>query len=417
MSTPVSIGLIGADGFGIIHRQALASHQREGLIRLTAVADPNLDRMPSLKSELLSSGTRLYHDYREMLDREKSLTAVTIATPIPLHYEMTSACLQHGLYVYLEKPPAPTMQQLENLIALDKRQRVYVGFQQIGSAWIQQIKTWITHGMLGDIQSLRACACWPRRDSYYNRASWAGKMVSRNQPVFDGPATNALAHLIHNIMYLAAPRPESFDVPARVQGELYRARPIDSYDTSCLRGEFPSGITFSAALTHATREEMFFHLRVQGTKGWAHLSQDGQRLESSLGNHDYPGETVDLIYDSYRHFVDYMEGQKQAIVTRLVDTRGYVQATNAALFSSDGIHDIAPEWKQLYQIQNDQGYDIPGFHGLATESFQSGLLFSELSCPWATLSHPVSTDSIKGLQHELLTPKIPSAQSALTYSA
>ena len=167
----------------------------------------------------------------------------------------------------LEKPPVPLIQQLDALIEADTNNRVAVGFQMIASESVQRAKQLIVEGKLGDIQDIRAAACWSRTDSYYNRASWSGKMTLRSEPVFDGPATNALAHLIHNIMFLASPQRDGFDEPIEVQGELYRARPtIQSYDTACLRGRFESGTVFVAAFTHATEQQFPFVLEVHGSK-------------------------------------------------------------------------------------------------------------------------------------------------------
>jgi predicted dehydrogenase len=51
-----------------------------------------------------------YVDYKEMLDKEKDLDAVIIATPDFWHAEQTVACLKAGLHVYCEKEMSNTLE-------------------------------------------------------------------------------------------------------------------------------------------------------------------------------------------------------------------------------------------------------------------------------------------------------------------
>ena len=54
-------------------------------------------------------GGNAYEDYREMLDKEKGLHAVIVATPDCWHAEHTVACLKAGLHVYCEKEMSNTL--------------------------------------------------------------------------------------------------------------------------------------------------------------------------------------------------------------------------------------------------------------------------------------------------------------------
>jgi len=51
-----------------------------------------------------------YTDYREMLDKEKDLDAVIVATPDFWHSPHTVACLEAGLHVYCETPMSNTIE-------------------------------------------------------------------------------------------------------------------------------------------------------------------------------------------------------------------------------------------------------------------------------------------------------------------
>jgi predicted dehydrogenase len=379
----IRFGLIGAGGIGAFHRRAIESLESAGTARLIAIADPTEARLAPENAALESRGVRWHLDYRDML-REAELDAVVIATPIPFHREMAAACIERGLFVHLEKPPVPLVGQLEELIAIDSGLKVSVGFQWICARCTQEVKRLIVKGSLGAIREIRVAGGWPRLDTYYRRASWAGRMRLGSSPVFDGPATNALSHLIHTIMYFAGDASDEFAVPVEVTGELYRARPIESYDTACLRGAFASGIQFTCVVTHAVEEPLPFAIDVRGTEGWARLRDDGASLETSVGislrNLD---NSPRLIGANYENFTDVITGRAARFSTELADTRGYVAATNAMLLSSGGIHDIDGRWIRRYERNDDGGFDVADLRAAVEESLRTGKLFSEQGLPWA----------------------------------
>jgi predicted dehydrogenase len=62
-----------------------------------------------------------YIDYRQMLDEEKDLDAVIIATPDFCHAEQTVACLKAGLNVYCEAPMSNTLEGARQMIRAVKQ--------------------------------------------------------------------------------------------------------------------------------------------------------------------------------------------------------------------------------------------------------------------------------------------------------
>ena len=395
---PLRLALIGAGGIGSVHLNTLLAMEAKGQIRLMAVTDPAVERLAERKTKLEASGVRWYSDYRVMLDRESDLEAVIIATPIPVHFEMVSACIEQGLFINLEKPPVPLIEQLDKLDKLDRANRVAVCFQHICTEPVQQLKQWIGEGKLGELRTIRVTGSWPRSDKYYNRTSWAGKMVMGEEPVYDGPATNALAHVIHTVMYLAGDGPEAFASPARIQAELYRIRPIESYDLICMRGWFGSGLTFEVSLTHAGQQNVPFRIEVRGTRDCARISQDGNLLESSAG---VPPNVANLTPEPDRFaplhgdFVEFAQGIRSRPRTRLADTRGFLLATNGALLSSKGIHDVDETFIRCHGEGDSTGYEVKGLPELMERGFREGLLFSEMDAPWARSTSSVSVDDIR----------------------
>jgi predicted dehydrogenase len=336
-----------------------------------------------------------------MLDGTGDLDGVIIASPIHLHREMTETCLRENLYVLLEKPPVPLIGDLESLIGQDIGKRVSVGFQMIACPNVHEMKNRILAGAIGDVESIRIMACWPRDDTYYNRAGWAGRMTCEGQPVFDGPATNALAHLIHLAMFLASPDQAGFGVPEIVQGELYRARPIESYDVACLRCRFSSGIELTAALAHATDQLIPAEVEVIGSHGRVRLSsiQDGLNMALVLQGADgniskVPASKSSLFSLLHRDFLAVVNRCKPRGYTCLSDTRGFVLTTNGMLLSSNEIRQIPATHVQVRESGYGRVFAVDGLSDLVRMSFRTGLLFSELKAPWASLSHPVAAGDI-----------------------
>ncbi len=400
MRKPLRFGLIGVGGIGGAHLSALAELETRRGVSLVAVADPALPQLSSHKEKLEARGVHWHVDYRDMLNNGHDLDAVVIATPIPLHLEMTRESLRHGLAVYLEKPPVPLVQQLEALIAEDPQAQVAVGFQMITAPPVQALKKMVASGALGDLREFRVSACWPRMNRYYERARWAGKMALGGEPVFDGPVTNALSHLIHNVMYLASGSSEDFDVPVEIQAELYRVRPIESYDVACLRGRFESGVVFTAALAHATQEMRRYRLEVRGSRGWARISDDGARFESSVGSSEFDPGIASAMVSSYTDFIDFLEGRRERPATRLADVRGFLRTTNGALISSGQIHDVRSSFRRVYGEDDTAGYDVPGLPEVMDQMYAQNHLFSETSLPWAVPTAPVNVRGLTEIDFE-----------------
>ena len=73
-----------------------------------------------------------YVDYQEMLDKEKDLDAVIIATPDFWHAEHTIACLRAGLHVYCEKEMSNTLENARRMVqaAMDTGKLLQIGHQR-----------------------------------------------------------------------------------------------------------------------------------------------------------------------------------------------------------------------------------------------------------------------------------------------
>lgn len=342
------------------------------------MADPADKHLADIKRALESRGVRWYLDYVSLLERETKLDAVAVAAPIHLHMEITVAAIAHDLFVYLEKPPVPLIQQLDALRALDVHKKIAVGFQLVNSQPVQQLKRWVMQGALGKTQNLCVYGSSPRTAEYYARAPWAGKMIFDGKPVFDGPATNALSHWLHNIMYLAGGEMDEFGLPVDIEAELYRVRPIESYDLICIRGHTESDAGFQYVVTHAAEKVVPCKLEVVGSKGRAWITENGAVVGNDLGLSTSACICADPFLESWRQFVQFARGEESRVTTHLEDTRGYVLATNAALASSEGIHGAVEGSSHEMRITHE--LDLAE---LVERSVRDGKLFSQMGPEWS----------------------------------
>lgn len=407
---PVRIGLVGVGGFGANHLRSLQRLGEERLFELVAIADPALDHHAETVASLRQAGVSCHTDYLEMLSQGPDLEAVIICTPIPLHKEMAITALQRGLYVYLEKPPVILTSDLHDLIRLDTHGRTAVGFIGVSPAAVRQTKSRIAEGAIGKLESIRIAASWPRPSWYYQRSGWAGKLAVGSEPTFDGPATNALSHYVHLASYLAAENADGHENIRWLESELYRARPIESYDTCSLRGEFGNGVSFTLALTHACRTRTDVKVRLVGSNHTRNLAVGRSSVSSELS------EAVDdnhtLLDSNLRNFASGIR-RGTRFLTTLEDCIPFLEIVAGMWISSGGIHSIDPAYVTTWNEEPNTVFHISEID-CALERSLDGLTFADQNYPWTIQSTRVSHEqcSAFNLQTALLPSSIPARLAA-----
>lgn len=400
---PLVTALIGVGGYGSMHLRHLRCLESEGRLHFVAVADPFLDTaaLAGVRSELVASGVRCYPDYLTLFSGQPHLDLVIIVAPIPAHEEMVAAALRSGARIYLEKPPVPTIQQWARLVELDRNERVTVGFQLLAMDHLRTLRQWITAGHLGRIRAISFGGLWPRGSSYYRRAEWAGRLQLHGEPVFDGPATNALSHIVNNVMFLVGAEGANVcAIPTKVGGELYRVRDdIESYDLACIHGEFTSGITFAGVVGHCAEKEFPYEIRVLGERGSAWLREDGARLESDLGlpaNHDpLAGERAAVAF--YDETCLWASGLRDRSVCSLRDTEAFLRTVNTSLVSSGGIHPVPASVIERCGDEHNYVAVIPGLVTAVRQVLDEACPLADCGLTWARPGQLVETASVNDL--------------------
>lgn len=252
MPEPVGIVLAGLGGYGGMYLEALLDHGHEHCFRLVAAVDPSPGHCTRL-DDLTARGVPI-HPSLQAFYRATSAELAILSSPIHSHCGQTCLALSHGSHVLCEKPAAATIQQVTRMLRARDRagRQVAIGYQWSFSTPIQTLKGDILTGRLGQPRRLKSLCLWPRDESYYGRNDWAGRLRDRRGAwVLDSPANNAMAHDLHNMLYLLGPSAEHSAQPIDVVAELYRANAIENFDTAALRVHTDNGAEILFYGSHA----------------------------------------------------------------------------------------------------------------------------------------------------------------------
>ncbi len=108
-----------------------------------------------------------YADFREMLDRQKNIDAVVVATPDHLHAVITKAAMDAGKHVYVEKPLTYSVHEARVLRAAalaNPKIVTQMGNQGHSSEGARLVNEWIQAGMIGPVHEVHA---WTNRPVVY----------------------------------------------------------------------------------------------------------------------------------------------------------------------------------------------------------------------------------------------------------
>lgn len=108
-----------------------------------------------------------YKDYRIMLEKQKDIDAVIIATPDHTHAVIAMAAMQLGKHVYVQKPLTRTVYESRVLTEAAREYKVatQMGNQGRSGEGIRLIKEWIDDGAIGEVREVYAWTnrpIWPQ---------------------------------------------------------------------------------------------------------------------------------------------------------------------------------------------------------------------------------------------------------------
>ncbi|MEE2947864.1 MAG: Gfo/Idh/MocA family oxidoreductase, partial [Verrucomicrobiota bacterium] len=99
---------------------------------IVALCDVDLNTLRSRGQKY--PGAALYQDFRKMLEKEKSIDAVSVSTPDHMHAVAAIMAMKMGKHVYVQKPLTQSVYEARLMAKVAKEQKVATQMGNQGSA-------------------------------------------------------------------------------------------------------------------------------------------------------------------------------------------------------------------------------------------------------------------------------------------
>lgn len=179
---PVNVAIIGFGGMGSENAFALAQSEH-----ITAICDVDpaycehqmqdvlkgpdgKARAGADKAAAQFAKAKRYKDFRELLDREKQVEGVVVATPDHLHGIIAKSAMQRGKHVYVQKPLTASVHEarvLREMVLARPKLVTQMGNQGHSSDDARLINEWVQAGIIGAVHEVyvwtnRPIVYWPQ---------------------------------------------------------------------------------------------------------------------------------------------------------------------------------------------------------------------------------------------------------------
>ena len=164
--------IAGCGGIASVHAQSVEKLEN---VTLVGFADIKKERAGEFAARF---GGRAYSSVEEMASCEKP-DVIHICTPHYLHVPMAIYGLSQSMNVFMEKPPAISKEQWEQLCKAEKSSAGRLGFcfQNRYNQSVCRAKELIASGETGKIKGGRGLVTWNRGRSYYEDSDWRGELA------------------------------------------------------------------------------------------------------------------------------------------------------------------------------------------------------------------------------------------------
>lgn len=166
-SDRLNIAAIGAGGKGASDIRNASVGGRE---KVVALCDVDFSGSAKKSVELFPKA-KLYADFREMLDKEKGIDAVTISTPDHVHGPAAKYAMERGINVYVQKPMTHNIREARMLTEMARSNKIVtqMGNQGGSNPLLGMVQKWVDSGELGKISKVQVWTnrpVWPQGGAF-----------------------------------------------------------------------------------------------------------------------------------------------------------------------------------------------------------------------------------------------------------
>jgi UDP-N-acetyl-2-amino-2-deoxyglucuronate dehydrogenase len=189
----LTAAVIGCGDVSTVHFEALAAIPE---IDLVAVCDTDPGRLSAAVDAFDVAG---FADHRQLIE-ELRPDVVHICTPHHQHVAIALHCLERGISVIVEKPPAHNLEDGRRLVDAAERSaaKVAVCFQNRYNTTAQAMHRLLASGELGVVLGASATMVWQRSPEYYSARPWRGRWETSG----GGLLMNQAIHTLDLIQWL-----------------------------------------------------------------------------------------------------------------------------------------------------------------------------------------------------------------------
>ena len=171
----VNHATFGASGMAWADVQALAAHPA-----LQVVAACDVDQTKTAEFRKKFPDSRIYQDYRELLEKERDLQSVNVSVPDHMHAPIGLAALRRGLHVYGQKPLTHDLYETRRLteFAREKKVVTQMGIQIHSGPEYRTAVRLIQDGAIGKVKAVHT----------WSSKAWGdtGALPEKTDPVPEG---------------------------------------------------------------------------------------------------------------------------------------------------------------------------------------------------------------------------------------
>ncbi|MDH5399403.1 MAG: Gfo/Idh/MocA family oxidoreductase [Cyclobacteriaceae bacterium] len=162
-SDQLNLAAIGAGGKGF---SDISNASVKGRERVVALCDVDFSGSAAKSVEKFPKA-KLYQDYREMLEKEKDIDAVTISTPDHVHGPAAAFAMERNKHVYVQKPLTHNIREARLLTEMARKNKIVtqMGNQGGSNPLLGMVQKWVDSEAIGKISKVQVWTnrpVWPQ---------------------------------------------------------------------------------------------------------------------------------------------------------------------------------------------------------------------------------------------------------------